>query len=308
MFRKKILAISLAFFIFLVVFTFFLHRTIVDITFPYPDELQTGEVFNRSPADTVHFGVISRFPANVLYQGYQPVMDYLSSETDYYFELVISRSYIETVQELGNGELDAAFLGSYIYTKSRDDYNITPILKPLNEDGKPFFHSAVIVREDSDVHELPHLKSHSLALPSRQSYSGNWLFYTGFEHYNMTHGDLSGIGYFDHHHSVVYEVIRGSYDAGSVKDRVAREFEDRGIRIIELSPPIPGSPIVVPEHYDEAKVQAISSALLNIDPDDPKFQDLIKGWDPEFAFGFTRAEPSDYDVLLPQITRPENLP
>ncbi|MBP3191350.1 PhnD/SsuA/transferrin family substrate-binding protein [Natronogracilivirga saccharolytica] len=308
MIRKKILVISLVIFLFAVVFTLFLHRSIVDITSPYPGEVETVEVLHRSPADTVHFGVISRFPANILYQGYQPVMDYLGRESDYHFELVISRSYIETVQGLGSGELDAAFLGSYIYTKSRDEYNIIPILKPLNKNGEPFFHSVVIVREDSDKHGLPHLKGHSLALPSAQSYSGNWLFRSGFDQYNMTRDDLSAIEYFDHHHSVVYEVIRGSFDAGSVKDRVAREFEGRGIRVIDQSPPVPGSPIVVPEDYDEYKVEAISSALLNIDPDHPDFQELISRWDKEFAFGFTRAEPRDYDHLLPQINQPERQP
>lgn len=301
MIRKKIVLAGLTVLMALAIITFLLHRVIVDIRSPWPEDIATSGIDVTVAQDTVRFGVISRFPANVLYQGYQPLMDYLSDETEYHFELIISRSYEEAVAQLATGEVHAAFLGSYIYITSRGDYGLEPILKPLNEDGQPFFQSVIIVQEDSDIHSISQLSGRKLALPSENSFSGNWLLQSGFSRNGITRGDLKKVEHFRHHHSVVYEVLRGNYDAGSIKDRVADEFRDQGLRIIERSDPVPGSPVVVSSKHDPSITASITSALLNIDPAEPKYAGLVSQWDPEFRNGFIRAQSTDYDQLAAQI-------
>lgn len=301
MIRKKIVLVGLAVLVVLTVITFLLHRAIVDIRSPWPEYVPATGVEATVAQDTVRFGVISRFPANVLYQGYQPLMDYLSYETEYHFELIISRSYEETVAQLASGKVHAAFLGSYIYITSRDAVGLEPILKPLNENGEPFFQSVIIVQEDSDIHSISQLKDRKLALPSENSFSGNWLLQAGISNNGLTSNDLSEIEHFRHHHSVVYEVLRGNYDAGSIKDRVADEFRAQGLRIIKRSDPVPGSPVVVSSNHDPAITAAITSVLLKIDPAEPKYADLVSQWDPEFRNGFIRAQAADYDRLALKI-------
>jgi len=301
MIRKKIVLTGLSVLIALAIITFLLHRVIVDIRSPWPEHIAVADMDTAVAQDTVRFGVISRFPANVLYQGYQPLMDYLSEETKYHFELIISRSYEETVTQLAIGEVHAAFLGSYIYITSRDEHGLEPILKPLNEDGQPFFQSVIIVQEHSDIHSVSQLRGRRLALPSENSFSGNWLLQSGLSQNGIMSTDLGKIDHFRHHHSVVYEVLRGNYDAGSIKDRVADEFRDQGLRVIERSDPVPGSPVVVSSNHDPSITHAITSALLNIDPADPKYAGLVSQWDPEFRNGFIRAQASDYDMLAQKI-------
>ncbi|MDI6402992.1 PhnD/SsuA/transferrin family substrate-binding protein [Balneolaceae bacterium ANBcel3] len=274
-----------------------LFRLMIDISASYPsDNIHKHRADQR--ADTVNIGVVSRFPANILYQGYQPLLDYLIEETPYHFELVISPSYSDAVMLLADGSIHAAFLGSYIYFISQEDFNLVPVLKPLNEDGKPFFHSVVIVKEDSDIHDLESLYGRNLALPSDLSYSGNWLTAYGW----VDESRLSRKTHFSNHHIVVYEVMRGNYDAGSVKDRVADEFSGRGIRVIAQSDPVPGSPLVASADYDPDIIGSIKTALLQVDPSDPAFSDRIQQWDPEFAYGFIEARPEDYLQLLPENT------
>lgn len=301
MIRKKIVLAGLAVLVVLAIITFLLHRAIVDIRSPWPEPMPAAGMEVAAAQDTVRFGVISRFPANVLYQGYQPLMDHLSDETEYHFELIISRSYEETVAQLASGKVHAAFLGSYIYITSREQHGLEPILKPLNEDGQPFFQSVIIVQEDSDIHSISQLKDRKLALPSENSFSGNWLLQSGFSSNGMTSNDLAAIEHFRHHHSVVYEVLRGNYDAGSIKDRVADEFRGQGLRIIKRSDPVPGSPVVVSSNHNPAITAAITSVLLNIDPAEPEYADLVSQWDPEFRNGFMRARATDYDQLAHQI-------
>lgn len=297
--KRKLLLIALLVLLPFSILIYFMYRSILDISIPYPETPAVPEE-TYVPQDTVYFGVISRFPSNILYQGYQPLMDYLSQETEYHYELIISRTYEQTVKDISEGKLHAAFLGSYIYVASRDHYNIQPILKPLNAEGEPFFHSVLITRKESEIQSIADLKGRRLAVPSEQSFSGNWLQQAGLGDHNLQVTDLEQLKHFEHHHTVVYELMRDNFDAGAVKDRVASEFGDRGVKIIAQSDPIPGSPIVVNEDHDPAIISAITQALLKIDPEDPEFAEMIANWDLEFVYGFARAEDSDYDNL--QIT------
>lgn len=297
MIKKKILAITFTLLLVFAGCSFILHQYIVDISRPYPEMQVNESVVSPVGQDTVHIGVISRFPSNILYQGYQPLMDYLTRETEYYFELVISRSYQETVNQLAAGKVDAAFLGSYIYLNSREAFGLFPILKPLNENGQPFFYSVLITREDAPIQGISDLKGKRLAMPSEQSFSANWLPAYGLGKYGLTVDDLGGLAFLQHHHTVVYEIMRNNFDAGSIKDRVALEFENRGIRIIAKSDPVPGSPLVVSTFINENIKKAIIEALLRIDVQQPVYQELVREWDPEFKYGFARAHPEDYDKM-----------
>lgn len=276
---------------------FALYQYMLNISKPFPDHNLAVSAEMQVPKDTIRVGVISRFPSNILYQGYQPLMDYLSANTEFYFELKISRDYLNAVNLLADQTVDMAFLGSYIYTLARNTHDIKPILKPLNENREPFFRSSLIVREDSGIYSIADLKGKRLALPSEQSFSGNWLLGYGLQEFNLSTDDIAEIAFFDHHHYVVYEVMRKNFDAGSVKDRVALEFLQRGLRVIAESASVPGSPLVVSVHADPYVVDLVRSVLVKIDPEKPEYRSIMKDWDREFMFGFTIAQASDYDVL-----------
>lgn len=297
MVKNKLIALSLLFLILFSGLAFALYIQLMDLSKPYPYDVVILVEPSSESVDTVRIGVISRFPSNILYSGYQPLMDYLTNQTDFYFELIVNRSYSETVQNLASGKVDAAFLGSFIYIASRDQFGLIPIIKPVNQDGNPSFRSHIVVREDSDIHDIADLIGKRLALPSEQSFSANWLFHYGFHRERIHIDDLELVHHLDHHHTVIYEVMRGTYHAGSVKDRVAREFENRGIRILASSLPVPGSPLVISAKTRKEVSDAIKSALLAIDVRKPEYQAMIANWDPEFFFGFVEAKPEDYDLM-----------
>jgi len=275
--------------------TVLIYRTVVDVSSPYPPAARAA--LARAPADTVFVGVISRYPSSVIYSGYQPVMDYLSSVTGRYFALRLSGSYEETVQQLVHGRVTAAFLGAYLYVKAHDEHGIVSIVQPLNDDGAPRFRSVLLVREGSTIHAPKDLAGRRVALPPELSYSANWLLTRALPAAGLDSGALASVRYLPNHHAAVYELLRGNADAAAVKDRVAHEYRGRGVRVIAMSDPIPGAPIVVAAHADTALVNAITTALLAPDRRDPNFARITAGWDPEFANGFTRARDADYDGL-----------
>ncbi|MFZ5517582.1 MAG: phosphate/phosphite/phosphonate ABC transporter substrate-binding protein [Candidatus Zhuqueibacterota bacterium] len=289
-------------FIIFVIAVFYGYFAITDISIaPDESDLAASPTTPAGAKPVVYFGVISRFSPNLIYEGYQPIMNYLTQSTPYRFELKLSNSYEETIHQLVSGQVQAAFLGTYIYLAAREKSPLKCILKPLNNQFEPFFRSVLVTRSDSPLQSIKDIKGKRLALPSPQSFSGNWLFRHEFKKYGLTISDLDSIHYFDYHHTVIYQVLQGNFDVGVVKDRVAYEFIDKGIRFLATSEPIPGSPIVVNAELDAVIAQAIQSAFLKIDIRKTEYQRIVKDWDPEFAFGFAIARDADYDHIEPII-------
>lgn len=288
----SILAIGL---IILSIITWFFYNRAMDIAIEQPAIIQPTQT--ESEKEVIYFGVVSRYAPSMIYKGYQPVMDWLSSVTPYKFELKLSTSYQETVSQLANKEVTAAFLGTFIYLDAHKEYGIRCIARPLNKELKPYFHSVLISREDSDIRTLKDLKDKRLALPSVYSFSGNWLLKSELKKHGLGLMDFDSINHFNYHHTVAYQVLKDHFQAGVVKDRVATEFLGHGLRIIQKSGPIPASPIVVSQHANTQVVKAIQKALLEIDINNPKFKKIMENWDKEFAYGFKTAQDSDYDSL-----------
>ena len=289
---KILLIISIPVFILLVDMTAF--RKALDITNIEIDK-PGGDTFagDISGKKTVYIGVISRFSPHILYKGYQPVMDYLTRETPYHFNLKIGKNYDEAVTSLAKGEVDAAFLGSFIFVSARGKYHLHCFLKPLNDNGQPYLQAALVTTDTSDIFSVRDLVGKRLALPSAKSFSANWLPMYEFQQNGISIEDVAEIRHFPYHHMVIRQLLRGNVDAGVVKDRVAKEFTDKGIRICALSDPIPGSPMVAGEFSDPQVIAAITEALLKIDLRD----EMLESWDPELANGFVKAKNEDYDLL-----------
>ncbi len=297
--RKIIWVSSFLILLFLIGSTYLFYRAALDISLDR--EIPSNNYNSEVKKEVIYFGVVSRYAPNLIYKGYQPIMDYLSEVTPYKFELKLSSSYKETIQQLSNNQVTAAFLGTFIYLDAHEKYGITCIARPLNKNLEPFFHSVLISRSDSPIQKVKDLYNSRLALPSAYSFSGNWLLKSEFKKSGMKQSDLDSIYHFNYHHTVVYQVLKENFHAGVVKDRVAAEFLDHGLRIIKKSDPIPASPIVVSMDANPEVVNAIRMALLGIDVNNPEHAKMIGTWDKEFAFGFQEANNSDYDSLRQSI-------
>ncbi len=297
MFRKEFLISLLIFIVVGFAATFFFYKAAIDITTNIPIQKDKTVLLSEKEKPTVYIGVISRYPPNIIFNGYQPIIDYLNQNDKYHFELKLSTSYTETVDQLIQGKVAIAFFGSLLYINAHERYGIVPILKPLNEDFKPFFKSVVFVKNNDKINSIKDLKAKRIALPSEESFSGNWLIKYELLKYNLLEKDIKEIKNFAYHQNVIYQVLSGSFDAGVVKDRVIREYNDRGIKIIGFSEPVPGSPIVAAKDYDTDIINTIKSLLLKINLKETKYKELVKSWDNEFTFGFVEAKDSDYDLI-----------
>lgn len=296
--RFRILAILGGLFCLLLLFTLMLYHSVVNLSGEYVDNRSRSvDIYNSSEYPTKFFGVVSRYPAHIIYQQYQPLMDFLNRNTDYHFQLKLSSSYSETVQQLANGEVDVALMGSYIYAMSKVQYDLKAILKPLNEDSMALRRSVFFTQQNSAIHQIEDLRGKKLALASNESFSGNWMPLHMLQEHGIAIDELGVISNYPNHHTVIHKVLRGEYDAGAVRESVAREFKNRGLRIFTYSDPLPTSPIVVIEQQDPDLVAAIINALVYQEPSSEDHAGPINIIDGGTVTSYTITDGSEYDFI-----------
>lgn len=275
---------------------YFLLATILLLQLPLPSGAAA-----TPDKPLIRFGVIPRYNPLVMYKRYQPIMDYLTAQTPYRFELKISKDYPEAVRFLQQGVTQISSLGDVTFAEASLAYQAIPILKPLNKDGIPFYRSAIIVRADSPLKDIKELRGKSVAFGSPHSTSGNLIPRYLLWDNGIGLRDLKSFENLQHHDAVAKAILKGQYDAGAVKDVVAEKYRPHGLRILAWSAPIPAVPLVVRTDTPPGVVTAITGALLKLDRNNPAHKAIMKTWDDEFCYGFAPAAIADYSGIFRMI-------
>jgi len=259
----------------------------------------TGDV-EEKPDSTVYFGVIPSDNPRIAYEKYQPLMDYLSEHSPYRYELVLKKTYEDTVEALGRGEIEVALLGPLTYLEAHKEFGAICILKGITVDGKPFDHSVIVTSEKSGIKEVSDIKGRSFAFASTKSTSGNLIPRLMLAEHGIHLNELKGYKNFDYHDSVVKWILRGRYDAGAVRKVVADRYLPLGLRIIAVSEPVPTAPVVIGPKTPYIIVEDVKSLLLDLkNTDDGRA--VLEKLDPGFRGGFVEAEDRDYEGIRKMI-------
>lgn len=122
--KKIVILISILIALALITLNWFYYKNSIDISVISNQE---SIVRNQSNKPVRYFGVVSRYTPRGIFLGYQPIMDFLTEKTPYKFELKLNTSYEGTAQQLANGEISIAFLGSLVYVRLQNEYDLMGI-------------------------------------------------------------------------------------------------------------------------------------------------------------------------------------
>ncbi len=100
----------------------------------------------------------------------KPLKDYLATALGQPVELIIPTNYNATVEGLGNGSLDFAYLGGLAYLKAHEQYGVTPLVQRQSDQQ---FHSLFITQAGSSINSLTDLKGKTFAFGDIVSTSGH---------------------------------------------------------------------------------------------------------------------------------------
>ncbi|MGW8195297.1 MAG: phosphate/phosphite/phosphonate ABC transporter substrate-binding protein, partial [Desulforhopalus sp.] len=263
------------------------NKKLLDAQSPSSHKLGEGQ------SDIIYFGVLPRDNPRISYEKYQPLMDFLSRETNEKIELKLETTYKEVVDSLGQGKTSFALLGPLTYLDAFNRFNAVPIVKSKTAQGDVFFKSVIVTNKDSPIDELSQLADKKFAFAALWSTSGNLLPRHMLAMSGIHLSNLAQFQHFNHHDTVAKKIISREFDAGAIRSATAEQYLQYGLRIIAASDPIPTGPLVVsPKTADSLRLK-VQNALLSIN-NTPQGRETLKKLDHDLQGGFVAASDADY--------------
>ncbi|HLE40543.1 MAG TPA: phosphate/phosphite/phosphonate ABC transporter substrate-binding protein [Nitrospirota bacterium] len=239
--------------------------------------------------DKLVMGVHPYKPVSDLYKMFKPIADYVSQKTGKPVEFRIGKTYAETVDAVGKGEMDFAFIGPSLYVEARSKYNVTPLAQIVN-DGKPSFYGVIAVKKGSGISSIKELKGRTFTFGDRESTLTHIVPLYMLMDAGVQLADLKQYSFVGTHDNVALNVVRGSFDAAGLQPDVAAKYKDQGLEVIARSADLPEHVFVAAKSLDAATMTKIQTALLVMD------STLLKGIKGSVT-GIQKFSDKDFDVL-----------
>lgn len=270
------------------------------ICFSAPDALAD----ESSPKRIFKFGVITLNHPLVIYQQYQPFLDYLSERQPWRYDLVLEQRYSAIVDRLQAGTLDIALLAGRTFLQARERTPLDPICAVTGVDGTPTIRSLIVVRDDrKDIRTVADLTDKRFAFGSPDSTASYLVPLDYLQQHGITLASFSRWDNLGTHDAVARAVLRGEYDAGAVGEPMAMRYLGSGLRMLAATPPFPGFIIVARAAVPEPVREALRRTLLAIDPASPEVTARSTGWNEVLRHGFVTVDTSVYEAFRAMETR-----
>lgn len=146
-----------------------------------------------------------------------PLRDYLTTQMGREVNLVIPTNYNATVEALGNGSLDFAYLGGLTYVKAHRQYGVVPLVQRTSDLE---FHSLFITGSSSAVKSLADLKGKTFAFGDINSTSGHLIPFLELKQAGINVDADLKFRYSGSHPATAKAVEAGAVDAGALDETV----------------------------------------------------------------------------------------
>jgi phosphonate transport system substrate-binding protein len=245
--------------------------------------------------ESLRLGVVGFYNPRLMVLRYQPLADYLTTATGRRWELVVGTTYDRTVDSLCHGELDLAYLGPYTYVRANALCGAQAVAR-LRTRGKDTYRSVIMVRMDSAIRSLADLRGARMGFGELLSTSSHLVPLAMLMDAGIRN-DAYSCRLYGHHEHAARAVLLGEVDACAVRDVVGDRFEERGLRVIATSPPIPNFPFAMPADANPQLRREVVDALVTRPRRDLAARAAIEALDEELADGFAECEDADFDGL-----------
>ncbi len=218
----------------------------------------------------------------------------------------MATDYTGVVEALRAGKLDIAFLSPASYVLAKNEADVRVVLK-THRKGLAYYYAAIITHADSEIRSLEDLRDRTFAFGDPLSTSGHVFPRKMFKEQGLDPTrDFKNILYAGGHDAAVLAVLNRKVDAAATfanfpdgKDAAWTQYlkdpeEQKKIRAIAYSEPIPADNLVVNGDMDEALAGKIQQIFLDLS-EDPKGRKMLR--DLYQIDGFVPANDRDYDSV-----------
>jgi phosphonate transport system substrate-binding protein len=221
--------------------------------------------------------------------------EYLAKAIGTPVNLIIPTNYNATVEALGNGSLDFAYLGAVTYIKAHQMYSVIPLVQRSADKN---FHSLFITPSGSSVKSLADTKGKRVAFGDINSTSGHLIPHLELSKARINPDKDLQVRYTGSHSATAKAVESGGADAGALDETVYREMvsdkkvDGSKVRVFFTSRSFVDYVWVARKDVGAAQQEAFAKAFLALEEGkDDKILVILRGKD------FVRADDAEYATV-----------
>lgn len=252
----------------------------------------------KKTEDVYTFGFDLRASPQEDARQYLPFLKYLEKETGYKFKLHFTPKNRKITDDVGNNHTQFAALGAVSFLEANDKYDVIPVVRGINLEGKAEYQSIFVVAPDSKIKSLTDIKGKRLAFGSHTSTQGHLIPRIVLSKKGIDLKKFSNVTYTGSHQNCANAVVAKTSDVCAMQDTMAKNMEkNKLLRIIYTSDYYPSSGIVANQNIPAKVLQKVKQALLNFRPQGKDKPELYHWERTEMPLGFSSAKISDYSKL-----------
>lgn len=224
-----------------------------------------------------------------------PLKDYLARTLGRPVNLIIPTNYNATVEALGNGSLDFAYLGGLTYLKAHALYGVVPLVQRSSDLQ---FHSLFITSANSGIQSLKDLKGKTFAFGDINSTSGHLMPYLELKQAGINPDTDLKYRYTGSHPATAKAVESGAADAGALDESVYNSMVSEGkldpskVKVFYTSKPFVDYVWVARKDVDPRTQEKFVQAFTNLkEGQNNDILQILRGKN------FVRANNEEYTVL-----------
>jgi phosphonate transport system substrate-binding protein len=273
------------------------ERKKVDLKNTISDE-ELCRLKSESASNAFLFGFDQRRTPEEDSRQYLPLLNYLGKSTGYQFKLCFTPKNKSVSQSLGTGGIHFAIIGVGSYLKAYDDYNIIPMVRGLNTNGKAEYQSVIIVSFDSKLLKIEDVCGKKFAFGNISSTQGHLIPRIILAEHGLKLDDLDCYEYTGSHYGVANAITSGRFDVGGIQGTMGRELAKNGkVRILYTSRSYPSSGIAANRNISKEIISRVKQALIDFQPRGCDAAGLYNWNKTEMPNGFVEARDKDYKEL-----------
>jgi phosphonate transport system substrate-binding protein len=224
-----------------------------------------------------------------------PLKDYLARQMGTEVNLIIPTNYNATVEALGNGSLDFAYLGGLTYVKAHKQYGVVPLVQRTTDLQ---FHSLFITGTNSGINSLADLKGKTFAFGDINSTSGHLMPYFELKQAGINVDADLKFRYTGNHPATAKAVESGAMDAGALDETVYNSMIAEGkldktkVRVFYTSKPYLDYVWVARKDLGKDTLEKFAKAFTDLkEGKDDQILGILRGK------SFVRASDDRYELL-----------
>ncbi len=235
------------------------------------------------------FGIPDSKNPRILFEKYQPLIDYLSSKTGMEFQLVI-KNHKDLRKSLINGEIDSGIIGFLDLYNINSEQLIEVIGIPKNGENKSYYKVAFVTK-DKKIKKLGDLNGKRVGFGPVKSDELNLIPRLMLAQSGMHLAELKKYKHYGYEDTIIKALLRDEIDAGVIRDVHKEKIERLGFRIIEMSKDVHYGPLVMRKDLEEDLKNKFKNIVFNLPPE------VLKELDYDLQGGFDKVDVSIYSSI-----------